>query len=61
MKYTTNITVTCEKELASFETLLSERGFKHIGTRLWEDEKSYIRITIEEPETSIGGLFPQIF
>lgn len=61
MKNTLNIKVTSNEELNGFERLLKERGFKHIGTRLWEDKKSYVRLTIEEPEVAIGGLYPQIF
>ena len=46
MKNTIKITVDNEKEYNEYVTLLEERGFTQIGTRLFEDGKSYIRVSI---------------
>jgi len=46
MKNTINIKLT-NKEYKEYEKMLKEQGFEQIGTRLFEDKQSYVRITIE--------------
>lgn len=46
MKNTIKIKVT-KKEYKEYSKMLKERGFEQIGTRLFEDKQSYVRITIE--------------
>lgn len=46
MKNTINIKLT-KKEYKEYQKMLKERGFEQIGTRLFEDKQSYVRITME--------------
>lgn len=46
MKNTINIKLT-KKEYKGYEKMLKEHGFEQIGTRLFEDKQSYVRIKIE--------------
>ena len=48
MKNTINITVKNKEEYNEYATLLEERGFTQIGTKLFEDNLSYVRINISE-------------
>lgn len=48
MKNTINIKVFSKKEYNEFTQVLVKQGFNQIGTRLFEDDRSYVRITIEE-------------
>lgn len=45
MKNTINITLSKE-EYEEYIEMLLERGCKQIGTRLFEDNSSYVRISI---------------
>ena len=45
MTNTINITLSKE-EYEKYAEMLLVRGFKHIGTRLFEDNLSYVRISI---------------
>lgn len=47
MKNTIKIKVSNEKEYNEYTEMLKNRGFEQIGTRLFEDGQSYVRITIE--------------
>lgn len=46
MKNTINIKLT-DKEYKEYEKMLEEQGFEQIGTRLFEDKQSYVRITMK--------------
>lgn len=46
MKNTINIKVNNEKEYNEYIEMLKSRGFEQIGTRLFEDNQSYLRISI---------------
>lgn len=46
MKNTYNITVH-RNEYNRYKQMLKERGFKQIGTRLFEDAQTYVRVTKE--------------
>ena len=46
MKNTINIKVNNEKEYNEYIEMLKSRGFEQIGTRLFEDNQSYVRISI---------------
>ena len=48
MKNTINITVKDMVEYVAYKKLFTSTGFTQIGTRLFEDNKSYVRITIEK-------------
>lgn len=48
MKKTIRIIVNNKKEYEEYAKILLERGFEPIGTRLFEDNKSYIRIYINK-------------
>ena len=48
MKNTIKIKVKDKKEFKEFKEMLLERGFKQIGTILFEDNQSYIRVDIEK-------------
>ena len=48
MKSTLKIKVKDKKEYKEFTEMLIERGFKQIGTILFEDRQSYIRVEIEK-------------
>ena len=47
MKNTIKIKVTDEREYKEYVEMLVNRGFEQIGTRLFEDNQSYIRVAIE--------------
>ena len=47
MKNTIKIKVNNEREYKEYAEMLVGRGFEQIGTRLFEDNKSYVRVTIE--------------
>ena len=47
MKNTIKIKVTNEREYKEYVEMLASRGFEPIGTRLFEDNQSYVRVTIE--------------
>nr|DAH30424.1 MAG TPA: hypothetical protein [Bacteriophage sp.] len=47
MKTTYKIKLS-QKEYDEYVEMLKSRGFKQIGTRLFEDNQSYIKIKIEE-------------
>lgn len=47
MKNTIKIKVDSEREYKEYVEMLLSRGFKEIGTRLFEDNQSYIRLSIE--------------
>jgi hypothetical protein len=47
MKTTYKIRLS-QKEYDEYVEMLKSRGFKQIGTRLFEDNQSYIKIKIEE-------------
>ena len=47
MKNTIKIKVTNEREYKEFVEMLINKGFEQIGTRLFEDNKSYVRVTVE--------------
>ena len=44
MKNTIKIQVCNEREYMEVVEMLLNKGFEQIGTRLWEDSKSYVRI-----------------
>lgn len=48
MKNTINITVSNKKEYKEYAEMLIDRGFKQIGTRFFEDDRSYVRINIQK-------------
>lgn len=48
MKNTMNITVSNEKEYKEYVEMLINKGFEQIGTRLFEDNRSYVRINIQK-------------
>lgn len=48
MKNTIKITVDNKKEYKEYAEMLIARGFKQIGTRLFEDSKSYVRLYINK-------------
>ena len=48
MKSTIKIKVNNEMEYKEYYEMLINRGYEQIGTRLFEDSKSYVRITIEQ-------------
>ena len=47
MKNTIKIKVNNEREYNEYVEMLVNRGFEQIGKRLFEDNKSYVRVTIE--------------
>ena len=47
MKNTINITVKDMVQYVGYKKLFLSTGYIQIGTRLFEDNKSYVRITIE--------------
>ena len=47
MKNTIKIKVNNEREYNEYVEILANRGFDQIGTRLFEDNQSYVRVTIE--------------
>ena len=47
MKNTLKIKVNSEREYKEYVEMLVSRGFEQIGTRLFEDNRSYVRLTIE--------------
>ena len=47
MKNTIKIKVINEREYKEFVEMLINKGFEQIGTRLFEDNKSYVRVTVE--------------
>lgn len=47
MKNTIKIKVNNEREYNEYVEMLANRGFEQIGTRLFEDNQSYVRVTIE--------------
>ena len=47
MKNTIKITVN-KKEYNEYVNMLLNRGFVQIGTRLFEDNQSYVKINIEK-------------
>ena len=47
MKNTIKIKVNNEREYNECVEMLANRGFEQIGTRLFEDNQSYVRVTIE--------------
>ena len=44
MKNTIKIEVSNEMEYMEVVEMLLNKGFEQIGTRLWEDSRSYVRI-----------------
>lgn len=48
MKNTINVKVNNEMEYKEYAEMLKNRCFEQIGTRLFEDSKSYVRIMIEQ-------------
>ena len=48
MKNTIKIKVNNEIEYKEYYEMLINRGYDHIGTRLFEDSRSYVRITIDK-------------
>lgn len=46
MKNTIKIKVSNEKEYKEFVKMLINKRFEQIGTRLFEDNKSYVRVTV---------------
>jgi hypothetical protein len=48
MKKTIKITFNNEKEYDEYKVLLEEKGFTQIGTRLFEDNRSYVSISINK-------------
>ena len=48
MKTTINITLNSKKEYTEYKNLLITMGFIQIGTRLFEDSQSYIRLHINK-------------
>ena len=44
MKNTIKIKVVDEKEYKEFVEMLIDKGFEQIGTRLFEDNKSYVSV-----------------
>ena len=44
MKNTIKIKVSNEREYMEVVEMLINKGFEKIGTRLWEDSLSYVRI-----------------
>ena len=47
MKNTINLKARDEKEYEEIVEMLKDRDFIQIGTRLFEDNRSYVRITIK--------------
>lgn len=47
MKNTITVKVADNKEYNEYIMILEAKGFKQIGTRLFEDERSYVRVQIE--------------
>lgn len=47
MKNTIKIKVNNEREYKEYVGMLLNRGFEQIGTRLFEDNQSYVKVTIE--------------
>lgn len=47
MKSTIKIKVNNEREYKEYVELLANRGFEQIGTRLFEDKQSYVKVIIE--------------
>ena len=47
MKNTIKIKVNNEREYNEYVEMLTNRGFEQIGTRLFEDNQSYVRVNIE--------------
>ena len=47
MKNTINITVEDMAQYVAYKKLFTSTGYAQIGTRLFEDNKSYVRITIK--------------
>ena len=48
MKNTINITVEDMAQYVAYKKLFTSTGYTQIGTRLFEDNKSYVRITIKK-------------
>lgn len=48
MKNTNNIIVKDMVQYIAYKKLFTSTGYTQIGTRLFEDNKSYVRITIEK-------------
>ena len=48
MKNTIKIKVNNEIEYKEYHEMLINRGYDQIGTRLFEDSRSYVRITIDK-------------
>lgn len=48
MKKTINITASNKREYRELVEMLESRGFNQIGTRLFEDRQSYVRISISK-------------
>lgn len=48
MKTTIKITLNSEKEYTEYKNLLITKGFIQIGTKLFEDNQSYIRFYINK-------------
>ena len=44
MKNTIKIKVCNEREYMEVVEMLLNKGFEQIGTRLWEDNRTYVRI-----------------
>ena len=47
LKNTVKVKVNNETEYNEYSEMLISRGFKQIGTRLFEDSASYVRIIID--------------
>lgn len=48
MKKTMKITLSNKKEYNKYVRMLLERGFIQIGTRLFEDDRGYVRFYISK-------------
>ena len=48
MKNTINITVEDMAQYVAYKKLFTSTGYAQIGTRLFEDNNSYVRITIKK-------------
>lgn len=48
MKNLIEITVSNKKEYKEYVRILINTGFEQIGTRLLEDDRSYVRINIQK-------------
>lgn len=51
-KNTINVTVADNTEYNEYTAMLESKGFEQIGTRLFEDVQSYVRVTIEQNTTN---------